>query len=225
MKYTGPTVDTYREEKDRQEKMVIAFEKEIARRKVVKEKKMDKAATKIQSFIRSVRSRIVHQEFIEERRIYMELRKEEAGFRESRLYKALGLIGFQPFFRSDTPKERLAKMYPSYLMNIIEESVDGDWSLAYRLIRDQEEFEWMRDAETIKRSRAVHKRDHSSSHARLMALRQKRLSKPTQNVNKPKPRMRRRGKGYVRYHRSKCIARGREKIAAENLAIEAEMQV
>ena len=149
---------------------------------MVFEKKRMKAATKIQAFFRSFLSRRHHQDYIEERKLFFELREEEDMTRNSSLYKSLGYLGMQPFLKSDTPKERLHKIYPKYLMNIVEEACDSNWTLAYRLIREQEEFEWKRDADAMHRLRDKHgensMNDHLSSHAKLMALRQKRLARP-----------------------------------------------
>ena len=156
VKYTGKSVDEYISDKESKENMKVALEKEMERRRRVRDRKWDKAATTIQAFIRSSLSRMHHEEYVEERRVFMELRVEEAKARNSLMYKALGLIGLQPFLRSDTPRERLAKMYPRYLMNIIEECCDGNWAIAYALIREQEEFEFVRDAEASRRMRELH---------------------------------------------------------------------
>jgi hypothetical protein len=223
VKYTGVTVDQYRENIRQQEVMILMIEKERERKARLREKKKNRAATKIQAFVRSVQCRVAIADFIEERQVFMQLREEEMKTRNSLLYKSLGLVGLQPYLRSDTAKERLHKIFPSYMMNIIEESCDGNWPLAFRLIREQEEFEWRRDVERMHLEGHLHSHSGHDHHARLMRLRQKRVSKEQLEIAARKPkRKRRRGKGYVRFHRKAVIARGMAKMEAERKINEAE---
>ena len=226
IKYTGTHVDKYIQDKQRDELVVIQTKKEMERRQRMKEKKRNAAATKIQSMVRSALSRIGHEDYVEERRVFFELRAEEARTRNSVMYKALGLFRLQPYLRSDTPKERLAKMYPTYLLNIIDEACDGNWAIAYRLVREQEEFEFLRDAEAAKRLHEKHDQhvaDVNSSHAKLMALKNKRLAKNDTSVVK-EPWIRKRGKGYQRFIRPKLIARGLAKKEAAKRKAESDRQ-
>jgi hypothetical protein len=103
-------------------------------------------------------------------------------------------------------------MFPGYLMNVVEECCDGDWTLAYRLIREQEEFEWRRDLhlDSLRGTKSS-----SASHLRLMQLRQRRVGKELEAAARKAVRKRRRGKGYKRYHRNLVIARGIKKIEEE----------
>jgi len=203
-------VDEYRNAKQRAEALILANEKERERRIKMRKKRENNAATKIQAMIRSYRCRVEIEEFIEERKIFKQLREEEAKTRNSLLYQILGIINMQPYLKSDTPKERLEKMFPAYFMNIVEESCDGNWTLAYKLIREQEEFEWKRDAETIRLKTHTHGRHHISLHQKLIMLREKRLVK--QNLIPKVIPKRMRGKGYVRFHKPKMIKKGLKKL-------------
>ena len=226
VKYTGTHVDKYKEEKYGHQLLIEKTRQEMERRQRLKERKRNLAVTKIQSMVRSGLSRIRTEDFIEERKVFFELRAEEMKTRNSLMYKALGLFRLQPYLRSDTPKERLAKMYPSYILNVIDEACDGNFSIAYKLIREQEEFEFLRDAEASKRLHDMHEKhiaDVNSSHARLMALKNKRLlsnQKPTVK----EPRVRRRGKGYARFIRPKRIERGLAKKEAARKKAESDRQ-
>ena len=96
IKFTGITVDQYRENIRQQELMILMVEKERERKAKLRAKKQNRAATKIQAFVRSVLCRKVTADFIEERRVFIELREEEMKTRRSALYRALELVGLQP---------------------------------------------------------------------------------------------------------------------------------
>ena len=222
-------MDDYRNAKQRAEALILANEKERERKIKMRKKKENNAAIKIQAMIRSYRCRVEIEEFIEERKIFKQLREEEAKTRNSLLYQILGIINMQPYLKSDTPKERLEKMFPAYFMNIVEESCDGNWTLAYKLIREQEEFEWKRDAETIRLrknahgSSSSHGHHHISLHQKLIMLREKRLAK--QNLIPKVTPKRKRGKGYVRFHKPKMIQKGLKKLEDFRKQIEEENRV
>lgn len=116
------------------------------------------------------------------------------------------------------------------MMNLIEEACDGNWTVAYTLIREQEEFEFLRDAEARKRlhdMHGAHLQQLDSSHAKLIAIKQRRLAKSvsassSESMKCTRPRMR--GKGYARYVRPLLVVKGKTRLEQEKIYKESNRQ-
>ena len=114
----------------------MAFE---SRKKELLRQKQDKAVRFIQRVYRGYKKRQAIAEFISQRKHFMKMREEEAGERQKLLYKLTAALGFAKALQSDTPLERVMKLYPSYMHHILALSVNNDWTYACRLLNEHEE--------------------------------------------------------------------------------------
>jgi hypothetical protein len=113
-----------------------AFE---ARRLQQQEKHRNDAALLIQKVFRGHRKRRKIARFLRDRRAFFALREKQRVYRENALYHLLQFFGIAPKLQSDTPLERVLKMYPTYMHLILAECVDYQWGLACELWRAQEQ--------------------------------------------------------------------------------------
>jgi hypothetical protein len=139
IRFLGKEVQLYMQQKEKEKKeneIKEVFEK---RQKELHVKKMLDAVVTIQRVFRgSVGRRRIHQ-FIEARKEMMLVRLDEDRLRESWLYKLKTLFGFPPKLKSDTPLERVKKLYPWYMHRIVAECIENQWSEACKLLVQHEE--------------------------------------------------------------------------------------
>lgn len=98
-----------------------------------------RAAIIIQRVVRGYWKRKEIADFVAERKAFMRFRKEEEATRNSISYIILCWIGFPPPLQSDTPLERVMKLYPPYKHHILAAAIENQWGLACRLLIEHEE--------------------------------------------------------------------------------------
>ncbi len=101
--------------------------------------KLHRCVQTIQRIVRGFLKRQQIQFYLMERQEFMKLRKEEEAKRNSLWYRLIGTIGFAPKLKSDTPLERVMKLYPSHMSGILSECVDNKWQEACRLLVEHEQ--------------------------------------------------------------------------------------
>ena len=139
MAFYGQGVKLHREKLDKEKRaadVASAFE---ARKKELKRLREDKAVRFIQRVYRGHRKRLAIADFLAERREFMRLRREEAAERSKVVYKLSSMLGVAKALKSDTPLERVMKLYPSYMHHILGISVNNDWAYACKLLAQHEE--------------------------------------------------------------------------------------
>lgn len=139
VEFYGKTVELYKEKTEKERRQVeiaVAFD---SRKKELLRQKQDKAVRFIQRVYRGYKKRQAIAEFISQRKHFMKMREEEAGERQKLLYKLTAALGFAKALQSDTPLERVMKLYPSYMHHILALSVNNDWTYACRLLNEHEE--------------------------------------------------------------------------------------
>lgn len=137
--FYGQNVKLHREKMDKQKRaagIAASFEN---RKKELLRLKQDKSARFIQRVFRGYLKRVEIAPFLAERREFMRLRAEEARERGKLMYKLLAMLGVAKALKSDTPLERVMKMYPSYMHHILGISVDNNWTHACKLLTEHEE--------------------------------------------------------------------------------------
>lgn len=137
--FYGQNVKLHREKMDKQKRaadIAASFEN---RKKELQRLRQEKSARLIQRVFRGYLKRVEIAPFLAERREFMRLRAEEARERSKLLYKLSAMLGVAKALRSDTPLERVMKMYPSYMHHILGISVDNNWTYACKLLTDHEE--------------------------------------------------------------------------------------
>lgn len=105
----------------------------IARRK-------DVSAILIQRIFRGFICRKKLVNFIEERKKFFNLRKMELNKKNDIIYKLKNFLGIAPILLSDTPLEKINKMYPKYYRKIIEECLENNWQYGCELVRQHDEI-------------------------------------------------------------------------------------
>lgn len=95
--------------------------------------------TTIQRVYRGYRTRLQLAPYIAHRKEMMTLRLQEDQIRYSVIYQVRVLLGIPPALASDTPLERVKKMYPWYLHHIIGECIEQQWSEAVSLLIQHEQ--------------------------------------------------------------------------------------
>eukprot|EP00981_Chlorochromonas_danica_P008642 scaffold2263_cov187-Ochromonas_danica.AAC.8 len=120
-----------------------------ARKKEMDDKRREKCALFIQRVYRGYRCRKKVSDFVQERRALAVLRKKEDAIRSSLLYKMKMLFGFSIILESDTPLERVKKVYPWYMHKIVAASIENKWTEACKLLIEHEQH--------IKKSHAIRK--------------------------------------------------------------------
>jgi hypothetical protein len=93
----------------------------------------------VQRVYRGYRERLQLSAFLTQRMEFMRTRHLEEGERASLHYRFLSLLGIAPVLISDTPLERVMKLYPAYMHHILELSVGGKWSAACAMLLEHEQ--------------------------------------------------------------------------------------
>lgn len=139
-RYHGRWVKQYRKE------LVARQEKEERERRHAERMqeqlviKRDRSALTIQRCWRGHHSRKHLSDFLKQRKQFYSVRLTEQSFRESRWYRLRAFFGLAPPLASDTPKERLLKMYPMFLHHIVAECIKNDWKGACAMLQEEEQY-------------------------------------------------------------------------------------
>ena len=96
------------------------------------------AAIKIQRVFRGHRIRSKYRQFITDRRDFLSLKRvldmEKRTFR----YQLLDTMGFAPHLRTDTPREKVLKLFSKFHRVVAEECIT-DWEDAFKFLGELEE--------------------------------------------------------------------------------------
>lgn len=139
IEFYGRSVKVHKDKLEKEKRLAdiaAAFEN---RKKELLRAKQDKAVRFIQRVYRGHRKRRSIADFLAERYQFMALRKEEATERAKITYKLTSMLGVAKSLRSDTPLERVMKLYPAYMHHILAMSLDNNWTYACRLLEEHEE--------------------------------------------------------------------------------------
>lgn len=139
IRFYGKQVQLFMQQREREKK-----EKEIKdiydkRQKELHVKKKLDAIVNIQRVWRGFCGRRRIETFIEARKQMMVVRQDENRLRESWWYKLKTFFGLPPTLKSDTPLERVKKLYPWYMHRIVAECIENQWSEACKLLVAHEE--------------------------------------------------------------------------------------
>lgn len=137
--FYGQGVKLHRETVDKEKRAVDVASAFEARKKELERLRQDKAVCFIQRVYRGHRKRRAIADFLAERREFMRLRREEESERNKIIYKLTSMLGVAKALKSDTPLERVMKLYPSYMRHILGISVDNNWTYACKLLTEHEE--------------------------------------------------------------------------------------
>ena len=88
------------------------------------------AASNIQRVFRGYTARQKNSAFLTKRKAFLALRVQEMPKRVTRLYGFRDFFGMAPILMSDTPKERVLKMYPRPLRPTVIDCMKGQWWIA-----------------------------------------------------------------------------------------------
>ena len=102
--------------------------------------KREKAATTIQRVFRGYRGRLASKAYIAERKKFLELRKAEDEERQTFWYWLRNFVGVAPLLDSDTPLERVKKVYPWYMHHIVAACIENKWSDACKLMSEHDQY-------------------------------------------------------------------------------------
>jgi SOS-response transcriptional repressor LexA len=138
--YYGKAFTEYNEKlSEEQRKLEIqqAYEKRLKELQLLKE--INSVVT-IQRIFRGFQKRRQIEAFIEERKLFLLQRVEEDKLRSSLLTKFLTFIGFTQTFATDTPLEKVHKLYPWYMHHIVAECIENKWNEACAMIIEHDEY-------------------------------------------------------------------------------------
>lgn len=137
--FFGRTVKVHKDKLEKERRLAdIAASFESRKRELLRAKQ-DKAARFIQRVYRGHRKRLSIADFLAGRHEFLALRKVEEKDRHSILYQFATVFGVARGLQSDTPLERVMKLYPAYMHHIMAMSLDNNWSHACRLLEEHEQ--------------------------------------------------------------------------------------
>lgn len=136
--YYGRAVKKHIENKEIEKAQALIEKSFQARKAVVEMKLRTKAALNIQRVYRGYQGRKKIHAFIQERKELMAKRHIEDAIRQSVLYKLKSFFGFSIMLETDTPLERVKKMYPWYMHHIVAACIENNWTDACRLLTEHE---------------------------------------------------------------------------------------
>lgn len=128
--YSGPAIDLYRKRRDDELYRLRVQNENMERAFCIANQRRLFAAMVIQRVYRGFVCRMSHSAFLSERRLFIQLRESESPKRQRILYKLCDYFGLAKSLASDTPKERVLKMYPYFLHPTIIDCFQGKWSIA-----------------------------------------------------------------------------------------------
>jgi hypothetical protein len=137
--FYGLTVKNYRKkalEEKRKKDISTAFE---TRKRELGKQKNEKAVRLVQRVYRGYCKRKSIADFIAMRKEFMRTREKETAQRENVLYQVSAVLGIAKALKGDTPLEKVMKLYPSYMHEILALSIDNNWSYACQLLAEHEE--------------------------------------------------------------------------------------
>jgi hypothetical protein len=140
IEYYGRKVTLYREKiAEEQKKKEIQATYERHQLELHKQKELE-AIQFIQRVYRGyyIRQRI--KDFIHERKDFLILREQENKLRNSLLTSLLNMIGFTQVFDSDTPLEKVHKLYPWYMHHIVAECIESKWNDACQMLLEHNDY-------------------------------------------------------------------------------------
>mmetsp|Transcript_9073 Transcript_9073/g.20463 ORF Transcript_9073/g.20463 Transcript_9073/m.20463 type:complete len:1632 (-) Transcript_9073:54-4949(-) len=137
--FLGKSVKEYRERKEEEARKNAVKEAFEARKRQLQKMKIERAAATVQRVYRGYRERLQLSAFLTQRMEFMRVRHLEEAERASLHYRLLSLLGIAPVLKSDTPLERVMKLYPAYMHHILELSVGGKWSAACAMLLEHEQ--------------------------------------------------------------------------------------
>lgn len=108
-------------------------QEELYRQKVIK------AVVTVQRCWRGFCGRRRSAAFVQARREMMLVRQDEDKVRTSWWYRLQMFLGLPPKLLSDTPLERVKKLYPWYMHQIVAECIENQWTEACQLLVEHEE--------------------------------------------------------------------------------------
>lgn len=94
----------------------------------------------IQRIYRGYKKRQEIKDFIQQRKEFLKLREEENQYRNAWTTKLLGWMGFPQIFESDTPLEKVHKLYPWYMHHIVAECIENQWNDACQMLIEHDEY-------------------------------------------------------------------------------------
>ena len=134
-KFVGFLVSKRREEK--RNMIDIQHREKIyrAKRALIMEADRRAAATNIQRIYRGYRSRILNRQYLIDRRAFLSLKGVMDKEKKTLKYHLLDLVGLAPHLSTDTPRERVLKLFSRLHRNVAEECI-SDWDDAYRFLEE-----------------------------------------------------------------------------------------
>lgn len=139
IRFFGKQVQVFLQQRDKEKKEQEIREIFEKRQKELQGKKIVNAVITIQRVWRGHQGRRRIHQFVEERKEMMLVRRDEDRLRESWAYRLKTFFGFPPKLKSDTPLERVKKLYPWYMHRIVAECIENQWSEACKLLVAHEE--------------------------------------------------------------------------------------
>lgn len=137
--FFGKKVKVHKEQQEQAKRLAEIANSFENRKKELAKLKVEKAVRLVQRVFRGYRKRLEIAPFLAERREFLKLRKIEAAERNKLTYKLCSAMGIAKTLKSDTPLERVYKLYPSYMHTILGLSVDNNWTYACKLLTEHEE--------------------------------------------------------------------------------------
>lgn len=138
--FYGRNVEDFKKEQERLQReadIKAAYKK---RQEELFELKKIACALTIQRVYRGYVEREKIKRFIEERKQFLALRREEDKVRNSLWTKFLSFIGAPIVLQTDTPLERVKKLYPWYMHRILAECIENQWTIACHMLVEHEEY-------------------------------------------------------------------------------------
>jgi hypothetical protein len=138
VRFIGRIVREYRHEqavkKRESEKLASALKHATA----AEDKRRSLAAGRIQRVWRGRRAFRLMKPFLLERKEFLLLREHEMPTRLGIWYWIRQALGIPMHLRSDTTIEKVHKLYPGYMHNILAACIENDWALACQLLEEHE---------------------------------------------------------------------------------------
>lgn len=155
--YCGPAIEHYRKRKSDEVHRLKMEKQNKERVEFIASQKKLKAAVDIQRIHRGFFCRKSHAAFVADRMQFLQLRKEQMPIRDSLFYKFRDYFGLSPMLDSDTPKERVLKLYPQFLRATVTDCFQRQWPIAtkYLLRLDRRKAQAAKDDKKLGRISAL----------------------------------------------------------------------
>ena len=133
--YVGPSVEKYRREKYQKDLEIKIAEDHAKRLAEQYEQKRQHSALRIQCVYRAYKALQQVAPLMKQRKQWQQLRVIEEPLRHTRYYRFMLPLGLAPRLLSDTPKERVLKLYPKYYHPSVTDAIQANWSVASRMLK------------------------------------------------------------------------------------------